>query len=162
MTPTTPAAQMRPLRRFTRWLRSDRGDGGGIALEAVLVLPVVLIFGLLIIAGTRYVVNQQAIDSAASSAARAATLQSNSEQAQAAAQAQAEAALTEKDISCAQVSVDIDTSGFTSAPGAAAEVTATVTCVVALGDLSGVPNLPGSATLTGTAASPIDVHQERA
>jgi len=131
-----------------------------MALEVVLLAPLILVFGLLIIAGTRYTVNQQSIDSAAASAARAATQQSTAEQAQSVAREQARRAIVAGDVSCESVTVDIDTAGFAATPGTAAAVTATITCQVPLGDLSAVPNLPGSVTLTGTASSPLDVHRE--
>ena len=151
---------MRRWPQLLAWSRSDRGEGGGTALEVVLITPLVLMFGLLIVAGYRYSINQQAIDSAAASAARAATQQTTAEQAQAVALEQAAASLVADDVSCQTVSVDVETSGFTSAPGTAATVSATVTCEVSMAGLSAVPNLPGAITLTGRAVSPLDVHRE--
>lgn len=151
---------MRRWSRLLAWSRSDRGEGGGTALEVVLITPLVLVFGLLIVAGYRYSINQQAIDSAAASAARAATQQTTADQAQAVAREQAAAALAAGDVSCQTVNVDIDTSGFAAAPGTAATVSATITCEVSMAGLSAVPNLPGTITLTGSAVSPLDVHRE--
>ena len=148
------------FRRLRAWGRCDRGEGGGTALEVVLLTPLVLIFGLLIIAGYRYTVNLQTIDSAAASAARAATQQPTAELAQGIALEQAQAALAAGDVSCETVSVEVDTSGFAATPGAAASVTATITCQVSMADLSAVPNLPGAITLTGSGVSPLDVHRE--
>lgn len=147
-------------RRLRAWTRGDRGEGGGTALEVILLTPVVLVFGLLIVAGFRYTVNLQAIDSAAASAARAATQQPTAEQAQEVALHQVNAALAAGDVSCETVSVDVDTSGFAATPGAAASVTATITCQVSMVDLSAVPGLPGTITLTGRGVSPLDVHRE--
>ena len=147
-------------RRVLAWARADRGEGGGTALEVVLLTPVVLVFGLLIVAGYRYAVNAQTIDSAAASAARAATQQTTADQAQAAALEQAAAALAAGDVACQTMNVDLDTAGFAAAPGSAAAVTATITCQVSMADLSAVPNLPGTITLTGSAVSPLDVHRE--
>lgn len=151
---------MRRWSRMLAWSRSDRGEGGGTALEVVLITPLVLVFGLLIVAGYRYSINQQAIDSAAASAARAATQQTTADQAQAVAREQAAAALAAGDVSCQTVNVDIDTSSFAVAPGTAATVSATITCEVSMAGLSAVPNLPGTITLTGSAVSPLDVHRE--
>ena len=147
-------------RRRLAWARDDRGEGGGTALEFLLLTPLVLVFGLLIVAGYRYAINQQTIDSAAASAARAATQQTTAEQAQQVALEQASAALAAGDVSCQTVDVDVDTGGFAATPGTAATVTATVTCQVSMADLSAVPNLPGTITLTGRALSPLDVHRE--
>ena len=147
-------------RRRLAWARDDRGEGGGTALEFLLLAPLVLVFGLLIVAGYRYAINQQTIDSAAASAARAATQQTTAEQAQQVALEQASAALAAGDVSCQTVDVDVDTGGFAATPGTAATVTATVTCQVSMADLSAVPNLPGTITLTGRALSPLDVHRE--
>ena len=158
MTPGPTGTDRR--RRLLAWTRGDRGEGGGTALEVVLLTPVVLVFGLLIVAGYRYAVNAQTIDSAAASAARAATQQTTAEQAQAAALEQAAAALVAGDVACQTMSVDLDTAGFAAVPGSAAAVTATITCQVSMADLSAVPNLPGTITLTGSAVSPLDVHRE--
>ena len=147
-------------RRRLAWARDDRGEGGGTALEFLLLTPLVLVFGLLIVAGYRYAINQQTIDSAAASAARAATQQTTAEQAQQVALEQASAALAAGDVSCQTVDVDVNTEGFAATPGTAATVTATVTCQVSMADLSAVPNLPGTITLTGRAVSPLDVHRE--
>jgi hypothetical protein len=58
------------------------------------------------------------------------------------------------------VQVDVDTSGFRVPVGLPAQVRATVTCVVALGDLA-LPGFPGSRTVTATAVSPVDTYRER-
>ena len=54
----------------------------------------------------------------------------------------------------------VDTAGFTAPVGAPAQVTARVSCVVALADLA-VPGLPGTKTLRASFASPLDSYRER-
>jgi hypothetical protein len=57
--------------------------------------------------------------------------------------------------------VTVDTAGFAAAPGQpATPVIATVTCSVPLSQLA-LPGLPGSAGLTSTFTSVIDLYRQR-
>ena len=68
--------------------------------------------------------------------------------------------LSQQDLQCTSVSVDIDTAGFAVPVGLPAQVRATVTCDVRLADLA-LPGFPGSRTVTATAVSPLDTYRER-
>jgi hypothetical protein len=63
-------------------------------------------------------------------------------------------------VRCSSQWVDIDTGGLAAPVGTPAKVTATVTCIADLSDLS-MPGLPGSRTITATMSSPIDTYRER-
>ncbi len=64
------------------------------------------------------------------------------------------ASLSDSDFSCGSPSVSVDTSGFE--PGG--KVVVEVTCTVALSDLSTL-SVPGSQTITSSAAEPIDPYR---
>lgn len=124
-----------------------------------MVLPLLLVFVLLIVAGSRLYSGDQQINSAAASAARAASLQSDPERAAAVARDQARAALTSAGLACAGTDVTVDTGGFTAPPGQSAVITVEVSCTVSWSDLA-IPGLPGSKQLTAKAVSPLDIHRE--
>ena len=56
--------------------------------------------------------------------------------------------------------VAVDTTGFVAPVGTDGTVTVTITCTVTIADLA-IPGLPGTHTMTGTAASPIDRYRSR-
>lgn len=154
----------RPMTNSRRWrgLRArgrEHGSGGGAALEVLIVAPVFILILLLCIAGGRYVLGSGKVDQAAAAAARAASLTPTAQEAQAAARTQANQSLSDAGITCQDLDVSVDTTGFDLPPGTPGSVKVTVTCTVALGDLS-IPGVPGSHTVHATAASPIDIRQE--
>lgn len=138
-------------------LSSDRGSA---VLEMVILAPVLLLFVVLVIAGGRVTIAQQAVQSAASESARAASIARNPTEAAGKATAAGGASLTNQDVRCATADVTVDTTGFTVTVGTPATVAATVTCVVDLSDLA-VPGVPGSHTLTSTMTSPLDTYRSR-
>jgi Flp pilus assembly protein TadG len=139
---------------------SRRGDRGGVTLEFVVLAPVLLaLIGLLIMAG-RVAIAANSVEAAADEAARSASISRTAAGARSAAQDGARRTLAAQDLRCSSVQVDVDTSGFGVPVGLPAQVRATVTCVVALGDLA-LPGFPGSRTVTATAVSPVDTYRER-
>jgi Flp pilus assembly protein TadG len=141
----------------TRKLRRRlAGERGSVSLELVVLTPgLLLVIGVLIYGG-RLELAKQSVQSAASQAAREASI----------ARTQPEAnftairSLAEQGLNCVSSSVTVDTSGFASPAGTPATITAEVTCVVNLSDLA-VPGVPGSQTVTATADSPLDTYRER-
>jgi hypothetical protein len=101
-----------------------------------------------------------AVEHAATSAAREASLARTVAGAQSTATSTAARELEAQDIRCATSSVTVDTSGFGALLGQSATISASVTCTVSFTDLA-IPGLPGSRTLTATAASPIDRFRAR-
>ena len=139
--------------------RAGRDERGSTTLELVVWAPgLLLLIGLLIVAGRVNSANA-AVEQAAVDAARTA---SSARTAAAAGLAQAGAGrtLAAQGLQCTTTTVALDTSGFATPPGRSATVTATVTCPVRLSDLS-IPGLPGTRTVSHTATSSLDTFRER-
>ncbi len=130
---------------------SDRGD---ITVEAVVgVVALFLIFGLGL-AGLRVLVADAAIDDAARSAARAASIAHDGQAAAITADRRARAVLAEQRLACSRLDVNVDARDFAKTLGETGYVIATVTCVVPIADLA--PGISGSKTLRSEFRSPID------
>ncbi|MCG8971421.1 TadE/TadG family type IV pilus assembly protein [Streptomyces sp. CL12-4] len=152
---------MRPLSRVMRRLGGTRGgDEGSVAIEAAIVIPPLIMFVCLAIAGGRLVTSGAKIDAAAEDAAREASIHRTAASAQSAAQAAAAESLDDQGIACASSSVAIDTSGLSVPVGQVGTVTVTVKCTVNLSDLL-LPGVPGSKNLTSTATSVVDAYRSR-
>ncbi|MFD0332313.1 TadE family protein [Streptomyces erythrogriseus] len=150
---------------MTRMLRRPAGlrggDEGSVAIEAAIVVPPLIMFLCLAIAGGRLVTSGAKIDAAAEDAAREASIHRTAASAQSAAQAAAAESLDDQGITCASSSVTIDTSGLSVPVGQVGTVTVTVNCTVNLSDLL-LPGVPGSKSLTSTATSVVDAFRSRA
>lgn len=140
--------------------RLKNRERGSEAIEAAIGVPAFLLFVAMIIAAGRFAVAQQAIDSAATDAARTASIARTQASARSSAESSATASLSNQDLQCTSRSVTVDVTGFASPPGTPASVTATVTCTVNLSDVT-IPGLPGNKTITSTMTSPIDTYRER-
>ena len=138
----------------------SRDERGSAATETVVIVPAFLLFVLLIVYAGRLTVTRQAVEAAASEAARSASIARTVGQAQRDGITGAASSLRNQGLRCASQQVIVDTSGFAAPVGTAATVSATVTCVVDLSDLA-LPGVPGSRTLTATRTSPIDTYRER-
>lgn len=132
-----------------------------MTLEAVILVPIFLILMLLIIAGARVGMAGNAINSAASAAAREASLSTSTAAAQYNARLAAETSIANSGYNCASLNVAINDAGINAPLGQIGTVSATVTCDVNLQDLTAVPGLPGVRTLEATASSPVDAFRER-
>ncbi|MFI1768951.1 TadE/TadG family type IV pilus assembly protein [Streptomyces sp. NPDC020800] len=148
------------VRSVSGWAHQLRRDEGSAAIEAAIVLPCLIMFICLAIAGGRIVTSGAKIDSAAEDAAREASIHRTAASAQSAAQTAAAESLDDQGIRCASTSVRINTSGLSVPVGQVATVTATVTCTVSLSDLL-LPGVPGAKTLTATATSVVDQYRMR-
>ncbi|MGW5355258.1 TadE/TadG family type IV pilus assembly protein [Streptomyces sp. NPDC004031] len=137
-----------------------RDDRGSEAVQAAIVVPVLVVFVSMAIAAGRLVVSGGKIDEAAQDAARAASIERTPAKAQSAAQAAAARALDDQGIRCASTTVRVDTGGLTVPLGQVGYVRATVTCIVTLSDLL-LPGVPGAKTLTSTSMSVVDAHRAR-
>ncbi|MGW4101885.1 TadE family protein [Streptomyces sp. NPDC004976] len=142
------------------WTRRTRGDDGSVAIEAAIIVPPLLMFVCLAIAGGRIVTSGAKIDAAAEDAAREASIHRTAASAQAAAQAAAAESLNDQGITCASSSVNINTGGLSVPVGQVGTVTVTVSCTVPLADLL-LPGTPGARTLTSTATSVVDQYRQR-
>ena len=135
------------------------GQRGSATLELAILAPALLaLIGFAVLAG-RIVVADGAVEQAAAAAAREASLARTPTAARTAADTAAADALRQQGITCTPLTVSVDTAGFAVPVGVPAQVSATVSCTLALGDL-GVPGLPAR-THTETMTSPLDTWRGR-
>jgi len=133
------------------------GQCGSASLEMAILAPVLLALLALIVMGGRFAVASTAITGVAGAAARDASLARNPAAARAAADSTALATLAAQNLHCQGAPiVQVDTSGFTAAPGTPASVSVDVTCVVVVNGLH-VPGLPTTRTVHDRAVSPLDL-----
>jgi len=130
--------------------RHDRrtGQRGSMAIEIVLLTPVLMSFTMLVVAGGRLVGRQGDVDSAARDAARAASIERTADAAITVAQAVAADALPDG-AACQPAAVDI------SRWAQGGSVGVTIRCQVSYAGL-GLIGLPGSAGVQGSSVAPLD------
>ena len=133
-----------------RLLRRRAGERGSMAVEVVLMTPILVLFTLLVVAGGRYVTVRADIESAARDAARAASLERSEPAAQQAATQVATAALGSYS-DCVVKNLD---GRFVS--GSAIEVT--LDCQVDNNGL-GLLGLSGVYRISASGAAPIDTYR---
>jgi Flp pilus assembly protein TadG len=131
-----------------------RHETGSATVEAVVLVPVLMLFVLLAIAFGRYQSAREEVIGAARAGAEAAAIMPSAQSAKTAANEAALPALSGMTSPCHRVVVATDTSDFM--PGG--EVTVTVSCTVELSDI-GAPGLPGQSTVTISQAAPIDPYR---
>ncbi|MFE5141241.1 TadE family protein [Streptomyces fagopyri] len=146
--------------RRGRWPGMYGCDEGSVAIEAAIVLPSLIMFLCLALAGGRIVTSEAKIDAAAEDAAREASIHRTAAAAQSAAHAAAAESLADQGIACSPTSVHVDAGGVSVPVGQVGTVTVTVTCTVQLSDLL-LPGAPGARTLTSTATSVVDLYRQR-
>ena len=135
-------------------------ERGSATIEAVIIVPALVMFVALIIAAGRVQLAHQSVDAAAAEAARVASIARTPGEAQTLATASGNQALTNQGLACSGMTVTVDTSGFAVPVGTPATVSATITCTVELGDVA-IPGLPGAITIEQTARSPLDTYRGR-
>jgi len=137
--------------------RAPGRDGGHVALEAALLIPVVLAFALMAIAAGRLQTSGAVVDAAARDGARAASLARTPEGAREAAAAAVGEVLADRNVRCNTEPVGPPVYGtLASAGGPLETVTVRVRCTVPLSDLLQFDGVPGQKTLTGEFTSVID------
>jgi Flp pilus assembly protein TadG len=139
----------------TRRAARLRDDRASVAVELVLVTPLLLVLVLFVVALGRLVGARIELDGAAAQAARAASLQRDPAAASEAAQETASAALSGDHVTCADLTVSTNSDSF----GPGGEVSVRLSCSVDLADLAGL-RLPASTTLSASAVSVIDTYRE--
>ncbi|CAM4080963.1 TadE/TadG family type IV pilus assembly protein [Janibacter anophelis] len=145
---------------MTRMLGLRRDESGSISLEMAICAPVLL--GMLALVGIfgRTAMATSHVDGAAFSAARAASIERSASAANSAAEAAARDYLSQQGLSCENVTVSVDTSGFSAPVGTSSQVRAEVSCRVPLTDLAAlVPT--NDRVYTGEAVSPVDRYRGR-
>lgn len=131
-----------------------RDERGSASIEVAILGVLLILFLLLVVGLGRMSQARFDVTGAANDAARAASLETSAAAADSAARAAADAALADRGVSCARMDVDVNTASF----GPGGEVTAQVTCIADLSDLSLVW-VPGSRTFTEQAVSPIEQYR---
>jgi hypothetical protein len=119
-------------------------------------VPVLVLATSLVVMAGRLAVAQQVTETAAADAARAASIARTTTAAQTDAHAAAERSLTNQDLHCARLAVDVDTSQVGTPAGQRSAVTTTITCHVSLSDLASPGLLPGTTRVSATMTSPLD------
>ncbi|WOP19627.1 TadE/TadG family type IV pilus assembly protein [Raineyella sp. LH-20] len=136
----------------------SRSDRGAVALELVLLVPVLMMLVGLVVGSARIWTARATVDEAAHRGARTATVLSDARSAVGAAEAAARANLV--DVPCRESTVSVDASALHRPPGTPGTVGVTVGCTVTFSDLV-LPGLPGELTLQANAASAVDRYRGR-
>ena len=134
-------------------------ERGSAAIELVLLVPALMLLLLFAVAGGRVAIAHGSVQQAAADAARAASIARTAGSAQTSAVAAARATLANQGLTCASMTVILDTSGFAKPVGTPANVAATVSCTVELSELA-LPGLPDR-VVSATVTSPLDVFRGR-
>ncbi|MFJ1792583.1 TadE/TadG family type IV pilus assembly protein [Kitasatospora griseola] len=138
-------------------IRHLKDDRGSFAIEAAILVPVVLAFALMAVAAGRVQSTGAIVDAAARSGARAASLARTPEGARQAAADAVTQALEDRHVQCATEPVGEPEYGILNTDGEPlTTITVKVSCTVAFGDLMELDGLPGHKTLTGTFTSVVD------
>lgn len=128
-----------------------RREDGSMAVEVVLMIPILVLFMLLVVAGGRWVSVRADMEAAARDAARAASLERSYDAAYSAAEQSAGSAL-DSFASCRMGDFD----GSTFRPGGSVEVT--IDCDVP-NDGLGLLGLPGSLSMSASGSAPLDTYR---
>jgi Flp pilus assembly protein TadG len=134
--------------RFRCLPDGTQGQRGSMAIEVVILTPVLIAFTLLVVAGGRFVARQGDVDSAARDGARAASIQRTEDSAVSVARSVAAASLP-AGAACQPAAVD--TSNWVQG----GSVAVVIQCQVSYSGL-GLIGLPGSARLEGSSVAPLD------
>jgi len=130
--------------------REERDDRGSAAVEVVLMIPVLVMFTLLVVAGGRFVSVRADVESAARDAARAASFERSFDEARVAARSTVTAQLDPFwECDAADVSGDFRSGGV---------VEVHVDCAVPVDDL-GLIGLGGSVPINVTGSAPLDTYR---
>jgi Flp pilus assembly protein TadG len=136
-------------------------ERGSLTVEGAIGFLGLLSLAFLGLAAARIAGAENGISGAAHDAARHASIARNATTARTQALAAARSNLDQQHLHCRTLTITLDTGGFSVPAGQPATVTATVTCVIQLADLSLVPGLPGSLTRTATFVSALDRFRAR-
>lgn len=132
-------------------IQQPRDERGVTAVEFVLITPVLIVALLFTVGVARIAHARHQIESAAADAARAASLERNTAVAAKRGQVMAAQSIGSRGLSCADLQVSVDVSGYE--PGGV--VRATVTCRTRLSNVA-MAGFPGGRTFTASASVPIE------
>ena len=151
----------RPRVHESRWRRLDE-RGVVHAVEVLICAPLLATFLLLVVFGGRIAFAEQAVQTAAVDAVRAASIARSASSAQSSAATWARTSLINQGVTCLALDVTVDTSGFSRPVGTPARVEVRISCDVSTRDLvlPGVP-FPQSVSVEASAVSVLDTFRER-
>jgi Flp pilus assembly protein TadG len=135
-------------------------ERGAAAVEITLLVPALVVFLGLLIAGGRLWFARTAVIEAAQTSARAASLARTATLATAEGQSAATASLSTAGLVCVDRSVVIGAAAYRVPVGTPATVTSTVSCRVLFSDIL-LPGMPGSIPLSGQGAAALDTYRAR-
>lgn len=135
-------------------------DRGTVAVEVVLLVPVLVLMLGMIVAGWRVWAARQGVEAAAQAAARSASLQSSGARASSMATTVASMNLETLRVPCTRSSTTVDADDFALSSGTVGQVGVEVTCRVTFSDLI-LPGTPGSMTVSARAVERLDTFAER-
>lgn len=135
-------------------IRDDRGLSP--AIEAVVIVPVIILLIGVMTAGFRLWQGRADINQVANAAARAAS------QARSTTEARQRIAtvVSTNPLPCDDPVVTSHLADFATPIGAAGQVSVTITCRVTFADLL-VPGMPGSQQVSGSGSAPLDPYRKR-
>ena len=126
-------------------------DRGTAVTELVLALPVLVVLLLFVVFAGRLTSAVNDVKTAATDAARAASVRNAAGDAVASAERTAEASLGDRGVSCSSLAVVVDTSRFVDGGSVAVDVT----CTVDLADVTLI-GVPGSKTISARGVEVVD------
>ena len=135
-------------------------DRGSATLELLILAPALLLTIAAAAIGMRIEIAGGAVEAASYDAARAASISRDADTAYSNALTSAQSTLAQQGLNCAELTVSVNTAGFSVPVGQPANVVASVTCVVNLADITAA-GMPGTRTMTSTSISPLDRYRAR-
>jgi Flp pilus assembly protein TadG len=144
-----------PTRTHRRRSRGGPDDGSAV-VETVVLTPILIAVLLAAVMAGRFESARLHVDTAASNAARAASLARSLAGAEAAGLAEAHRSLADAGVACPTPRVTVDTAQFR--PGGVVKVS--LTCQVDVGDLAGMGFLPLNTAIAKTAVAPVDRYRQ--
>jgi Flp pilus assembly protein TadG len=139
--------------------RARRDERGSAAIEMALLAPLLGALVLVVVFGGRVALARQTVQAAAADSARAASIARTADAAERSATSIAEATLANQGVTCAESTVEVDTSGFRKSPGTPAATTVSITCELVTADLT-LP-IPGTIRLSASSSSALDTYRAR-
>ena len=141
-------------------MKIKQRDRGAIAVEVVLLVPILVLVLGMIVAGWRVWAARQGVEAASQAAARSASLQSSGARAAEMAEIVASTNLETLRVPCISSATSVNVDDFALPAGTVGHVEVEVTCRVTFSDLL-LPGTPGSMTVKARAIERLDTFAER-
>ena len=133
---------------------------GSVTIELAILAPSMLLLAAFAMLVGRISLASAAVDAAAYSAARAASLARDPATAQSRAEASVQTSIDAQDLHCLNLLITVDTSQFERDVGEPASVTVTVECRLSLA-AGAMPGMPTARWVSAQYSSPLDLFRSR-